>query len=250
MSARTATASIAAVRAGGLALIVAALGFVSVFVYLAARFDYPAVLDGAAADVLPRLLALGTSGRAVWMVYAFLPLLLIPAGVGAHAALHDAAPSTMRAALVLAVVAAVSMLLGLARWPTVHWELALAHASASTDARVVIAAVFSGLNTYLGNVVGEFLGELALNGFFVLCAVAMLRAGRRWAGRGGLVAGVVGLIAAFRNVTPAVAPIADLDNYVLPLWLIALGVVLVTWRDALDPSPASPVAPVRASHTR
>jgi hypothetical protein len=240
-----------AVRVGGLALLVAAVGFIVVFLYLASRFDYPAVLDGTAADVLPRLLALGGSGRAVWMVYGFLPLLLIPAGVGAHAALHHAAPSAMRAALVLAVVAAVSMLLGLARWPTVHWELALAHASASSEARMTIAAVFSGLNSYLGNLVGEFLGELALNGFFVLSAVAMSRAGHRWAGRGGLLAGSIGLIAAFRNATPAVSAIAELNNYVLPLWLIALGIVLVGWRHPQDhPSLASPVAPLPLRHSR
>ena len=47
--------------------------------FLAAQFDYPAVLDGNAEAVLPRLLALGNSGRAVWAVYALLPLLLIPA---------------------------------------------------------------------------------------------------------------------------------------------------------------------------
>jgi len=216
-----------AARAGGWSLIVAALGFMAVFSYLAARFGYPDVLDGTAADVLPRLLALGSTGRAVWVVYAFLPLLLIPAGVGAHATLRDSAPSAMRAALVLSAIAAVSMLLGLARWPSMHWELARAYASASPDARLAIDAVFSGLNVYLGNFIGEFLGELSLNAFFILSAVAMMRGGRRWAGFGGMAAGVIGLMAAFRNVTPAVGLIAELNNYVLPVWLTVLGVLLI-----------------------
>jgi hypothetical protein len=222
-----------AARAGGWSLIAAAVGFMAVFSYLAARFDYPAVLDGTASDVLPRLLALGGTGRAVWVVYAFLPLLLIPAASGAYAALRDAAPGAMRAALVFSVLAAVSMLLGLARWPSVHWELARAYATASPDARLAIDAVFSGLNVYLGNFIGEFLGELSLNAFFVLSAVALLRSGRRWLGYGGLAAGVVGLLAAFRNVTPAVGPIADVNNYVLPLWLIVMGTVLLRWRAEL-----------------
>ena len=51
------------VRAGGAALIIAALAFMAVFAYLAARFDYPEVLDGEAANVLPRLLAMGMPGR-------------------------------------------------------------------------------------------------------------------------------------------------------------------------------------------
>jgi len=211
---------------GGWSLIVAALGFLAVFGYLAARFDYPDVLDGGAADVLPRLLALGAMGRAVWALYAFIPLLLIPAGIGAHAALRDAAPHAMRAALTFAMIAAVSMLLGLARWPSVHWELARAYATTSPDARAALDAVFLGLNVYLGNYVGEFLGELSMNAFFLLSAFAFLRARRQWVGYAGLVVGVIGLLAGFRNVTPVVAPIADVNNYLLPLWLIVFGAVL------------------------
>jgi hypothetical protein len=212
---------------GGWSLIAAAVGFMAVFGYLAARFNYPDVLDGAAGDVLPRLLELGGTGRAVWIVYALLPLLLIPASVGAYAALRTFAPTAMRTALIFGVIAALTMLLGLARWPTAHWELAGAYTNASPDARVAIAAVFRGLNVYLGNFIGEFLGELSLNAFFILSGVALLRAGPRWAGYGGVIAGVVGLIAAFRNVTPTVALIADVNNYVLPLWLISLGVILL-----------------------
>ena len=222
-----------ATRAGGWSLIAAAVGFMAVFSYLAARFNYPDVLDGTASDVLPRLLALGSTGRAVWVVYAFLPLLLIPAAVGAYAALRDSAPSAMRAALAFGVISAVSMLLGLARWPSVHWELARAYPTASPDARLGIDAVFSGLNVYLGNFIGEFLGELSLNAFFILSGVAMVRAGRKWVGYCGLAVGAIGLIAAFRNVTPAVGLIADANNYVLPLWLIALGVTLLRWRAVL-----------------
>ena len=215
-----------AARVGGSSLVLAALGFIAVFAYLAARFDYPDVLDGVAADVLPRLLALGAAGRVVWVVYAFLPLLLIPAGVGARAALGHAAPNSMRAALAFSVVAAVSMLLGLARWPSVHWELARAYGTASPDARLALDAVFLGLNAFLGNYVGEFLGELALNAFFLLSAFALVRAGRRRLGVAGILVGVIGIVAGFRNVTPAVALVADVNNYVLPLWLIVFGVVL------------------------
>lgn len=200
------------------------------FSYLAMQFGYPDILDGSGPEVLPRLLALGTTGRAVWAVYALLPLLLIPAAAGTYSVLLRAAPTAVRVACTFAVVAAVSMFLGLARWPSVHWELARAYGPASPDARVAMDAVFSGLNVYLGNFVGEFLGEISLNAYFVLSAVALLRAGRRWTAYGGFAAGGLGLIAAFRNVTPAVDLISGVDNYVLPLWLAALGVVLVRWR--------------------
>lgn len=220
------TASRTASRVGGLALIAAALGFVAVFSYLAARFEYPEVLDGPAAVVLPKLLALGDAGRAVWVMYAFLPLLLIPAGLGATAALRRAAPNAVRGAMVASVVAAISMLLGLARWPSVHWELAHAYDTASPEGRVAIDAVFRGLNVYLGNYIGEFLGELMLSAFFILVGVSLLRDARRWQGWGSVITGVVGLVAALRNVSPAVSLVAAANNYLLPVWLVVLGVVL------------------------
>lgn len=223
-----------AARAGGWCLIAAALAFVSVFSYLAVRFEYPAVLDGDAASVLPRLLALGPVGRAAWAVYAMIPLLLIPGAAGARAVLGERSPGAMRAALLFAAIAALSMTLGLARWPSIHWQLAHAYADAAPDARTAIGAVFEGLNAYLGQYIGEFLGEMCLNAFFVLSGFAALRSPGvpPWTGYAGVAAGVVGIIAAFRNVTTLVAPIADLNNYFLPLWLLAFGAVLVRSRGA------------------
>lgn len=212
---------------GGGSLVAAAVSFMAVFTWLAARFDYPDVLDGAAADVLPALLGLGDTGRAVWVVYALLPLLLIPGGIGTYASLRGAAPHAMRAALVLAVVAALSMLVGLGRWPTLHWELARAWGGGSAEARQAIAAVFAGANLYLGTFIGEFVGEIALNGFFALSAYALLCAGSPRLGWTGLLAAALGFVAALRNVAPLVSIPAEVDNYALPLWLILLGVAVI-----------------------
>lgn len=52
----------------------------------------------------------------------------------------------------------------------------------------------------------------------------------RWLGIGGVAAGAIGLVAMFRNVTPAVAPVADANNIVLPLWLVILGVAFARER--------------------
>jgi len=218
------------VRAGGAALIVGALAFVGVFSYLAARFDYPAVLDGAAADVLPRLLATGDAGRLAWALYAFLPLVWIPAGVGAFHALRHVREGAMRVAMLFAALSAVAMILGLARWPSIHWELARSYVAGGVTERAVIATVFDGLNAYLGNYVGEFLGELSFSVFFLLSAGAMLHARSgfpRWLGILGLVTGIFGLVGMFRNVTGVVAPVAEVDNYLLPAWMIAFGIGLL-----------------------
>jgi hypothetical protein len=220
------------IHAGGWSLILGAVAFMAVFGYLAARFDYPAILNGPAETVLPHLLATGSTGRAVWAIYAFLPLVWIPAGVGAHLALRRSHPGSSLLALQCAVVAALAMMLGLMRWPTVHWRLAGLYAGADAQQRAMVDALFDGLNTYLGNYVGEFLGELAFNSFFLLTSWALLPTRR--VGILGLVAGVAGLVGMFRNVTGAVAPVAAVNNYLLPAWMIVFGVVLARWREPME----------------
>jgi len=212
--------------AGGISFIVAALAFVGVFSYLAASFNYPDVLDGAASEVLPRLREGGSTMRAVWAIYAFLPLLLVPGAVAAFLACAGSR-ARMILALICASLAALAMCLGLMRWPTLHWALADAYSHAGADARIVLDGVFDGMNLYLGNYIGEFLGETLLAAFFLLTGFSMLGESRfaKWLGRGGIGFGLLFLVGAFRNVTGAVQIVADINNALLPLWLIVLGVV-------------------------
>ena len=227
------------IHAGGWALVLGAVAFLAVFSYLAASFDYPAILDGPADTVLPRLLATGAAGRAVWALYAFLPLLWLPAGVGACRALRETHPGGMLLALQCAGLGALGMMLGLMRWPSLQWRLAELYATADAAQRPLLAATFDGYNTYLGNYLGEFLGELSVNAFFLLTALAWLAAGHsRWLGWLGVVAALAGFTGMFRNVTTSVAPVAELNNYLLPLWMIVLGVALIRWPATPEARPA------------
>ena len=226
----------AVIRFGGLCLAGGAIAFLGVFTYLAARFNYPAVLDGPAATVLPSLLATGQQGRLAWAVYALLPLIWLPAGVAAYEALAPVRRGPMRLALLFAGVAALAMMLGLMRWPSVHWHLALAFEHADPPQRAVLAAVFDGLNTYLGNYIGEFLGEFSFSVFFLLTSIVWLQSRRhKWIGWVGVGTAVLGFVGMFRNVTDTVAPVAALNNYLLPAFMIILGVALLRW-------PAVPAA--------
>jgi hypothetical protein len=220
------------IRFGGLCLAGGALAFIAVFTYLAAHFHYPEVLDGPAATVLPNLLATGQQGRIIWAIYALLPLIWLPAGVAAYEALGPVQRGAMRLALQFAVVAAVAMMLGLMRWPSIHWHLALAFEHAAPPEQAVIAAVFDGLNTYLGNYIGEFLGELSFSVFFLLTSIVWLQSRRpsRWIGWLGLVTALAGLIGMFRNIIATLAPIAALNNYLLPAFMIVLGITLARWQ--------------------
>jgi hypothetical protein len=214
---------------GGIALVGGAIAFLGVFSWLAASFNYPAVLDGEASAVLPALLATGATGRAAWALYAVLPLVFIPAGVGAFEALRERAAAPMRVAKLFAFLAALTMMLGLMRWPSVNWELARAWNGVAASERVALSAVFNGFNSYLGNYLGEFLGELAFSLFFTITGVALLRLHRvpRWLGWWGIATGLLGLVGLWRNVTAVVAPVAAINNYLLPAWMIGLGIWLI-----------------------
>jgi hypothetical protein len=133
---------------GGASFIVGALAFVFVFSYLAANFNYPDILDGTAAEVLPRLRDGGSTMRAVWAVYAFLPLFLVPGAVAA---------------------------------------------------------------------------------FFLLSGVSMLAEARfpKWLGWSGVAFSFSFLVGASRNVTNAVQVVADINNGLLPLWMIVIGAALI-----------------------
>ena len=230
----------AIIRAGGSALVLGAIAFMAVFAILAARFNYPAVLDGPAETVLPALIVMGSFGRGVWTLYALLPLIWLPAGVGAYYALRSNSPGRMLLALQFAVISSISMMLGLMRWPSVHWRLGEAYATSDAGERSILAAIFDGLNLYLGNYLGEFLGELSFSMFFLLSAWAMLKSGLapRWVASIGLITGVAGLIGMFRNVTDGVAVVAAINNYLLPVWMIVFGIWMLRIR--VDITPGTP----------
>jgi hypothetical protein len=213
---------------GGASFIVGALAFVFVFSYLAANFNYPDILDGTAAEVLPRLRDGGSAMRAVWAVYAFLPLFLVPGAVAAYLACPSSR-ARMTLALVVVSMGTLAMCLGLMRWPSIHWALAEAYSQAGSETKSSLDAVFSGMNLYLGNYIGEFLGETTLAAFFLLSGMSMLAEARfpKWFGWSGVVFSFLFLVGAFRNVTNAVQVVADINNGLLPLWMIVMGAALI-----------------------
>jgi hypothetical protein len=231
-----------AARVAGVVYVAASVGFMLVFSWLAANFGYPEVLDGKASDVLPTLLALGNDGRAVWAIYALLPLALLPAVAGAADALRTddlRNEAAVRLGVLLQSLAALCMTLGLARWSTAQWTLAEAWPAASTAERASITLTFDVLNVWLGNGIGEFVGELALYGSFAAFAVALHRLGVRRLAAFAAVTALAGWIGMFRNITTAVQLAADVTNVLLPLFLIAFGAALIRGRTRIVQVPLS-----------
>jgi hypothetical protein len=147
-----------------------------------------------------------------------IPLLLIPTARGVEEAARVATPRLARAVVWLAGISAAAMMAGLLRWPTLHWALAQEWISASPASRELLAERFAAANLYLGNVIGEFAGELFLNAFFLTSSFVLAagRPRRRWLAFAGVAFSALGWIAMLRNITPLMAPVAALNNVALP----------------------------------
>ncbi len=216
-------------RVGALFLMAGAAGFVAVFLYLQVTFGYPDVLAHGAADVLPRLAAGGSRLQAAWLIYSALPFSLLLAGIASMRLLEDGAGRGLaRLGAAAACLAAIAMTMGLLRWATVHAVLAERWATATPEQREIYSALFDALNRYLGNFVGELLGELALAGWFACVGVALWRVERRRSATPLLVTAAIVAIGALRQLTPAVAPVVELGNIMLPLGLFGVAGLMLT----------------------
>ncbi len=80
--------------------------------------------------------------------------------------------------------------------------------------------------------------------WLAVSAVAILRGVGvgRWIGWLTLASSALGLVGAFRNVTGAVAVVAEANNTLLPLTLIALGLGLLRHRAPAPSAPSEPPA--------
>jgi hypothetical protein len=234
-------------RIGAIALSFGAAGFILVFFYLHSTFGYPEILDQGAADVLPRLADGGSTLHCAWLLYAALPLTLLVAGIASMPLLEDGGGRGLaRLGAAAATLAAVAMMIGLLRWSSIHDVLATRWPTASADQRDTYAAIFDAANRYLGNLIGELLGELALAGWFACIGVALRRSERRAGGALVLVAAAIVAISALRQLTSAVAPITALGNVVLPLGLFVIAGYMLAIRPAVCAAWALPTQTPRS----
>jgi hypothetical protein len=232
-------------KTAGIVLSVCSLAFIAVFSYLASAFGYPEILDRGASEVLPRLAAGGQTLRTVWFLYAALPLGILFAGTATAPILERGGRGLRTVGVGAAVAAGLAMMIGLLRWPTIEWTLARHWQTA--EARPALSAIFDVSNLFMGNVIGEFIGEMCTAIWFVTLGISFQRDGRRLVGFLGMAAGLLLAIAGLRNITTAVAPVAQINNITLPLWLLTLGVLFVL--DGRREASARPVsAPTAVSN--
>lgn len=195
------------------------------FTGLGIVFDYPAVLDKPATQVLITFAA----NQAVISFW----FLLLAAGAGLLAPIamrvgRIGTSAALRASVPVGIVAAAVQVTGLLRWPLLMPSLAARTGEASA------ADSFEAANLWLGTVLGESIGYALTATWTVLVAIGLHRSvfSGSLTGRFMLVTGTVSAaMIACGIVEPFDVPEAGLSNFIGYIvwsgWLVALAVIVL-----------------------
>lgn len=224
------------VRTSGWFLIAFTLIYLGLQLTFFLAYDYRAALSGPDIDTFKLLLAGGTLMQVLLSIFALVPLLLIPASVGAYYAFRDVNEPGLKVSVLFATLSAFALSLCLMRWPTFNWYLARLYDQAGTQ-QPAISAVFHALDDYLGLFVGDIFSKVCAAIWFFIVARAMLRSTSvpQWIGYLGIIAGIYLLITLcipFSNIIPM--PIINFLNVLAPLmfiWLMMFGITLLMYKE-------------------
>lgn len=220
---------LSAQKVGGYTAILASILYVAVFSWLAINFEYPDILDKSAAEVLVKLKDLGSNGRLVWGMYAFIPLLLLPVAAAVRNIVNHSS-FILTLAMLSLTLSALVMHLGLLRWPSIMWSLAQSH-----EELLVISEqsklIFDISNIYLGNFLGELSGEVLMSVFFVLFGISCLqyRLCAKWVALYLITSAVFTFVGALRIFSENARLISDFNNLAMfiPISFVVVGVVII-----------------------
>jgi hypothetical protein len=221
-------------RAAATAAVTVAVVFTGAFTLLGITFDYPAVLDDGAAEVLARFAAAGTATRVLWYAMLVASLSFVPLAVllGRSLAARLSRPTVLvDLAVAVGVTAGVVQAVGFARWTfAVPYLAATFTDPAATPAtRESVVVAYEVLHRLVGGGLGEHLGYAATAGWTVLTALLLARVPGvpRLVPAVGVAAAVAiatGLVEVTGATWPAL-PVAG-GYLVFAAWLVGLGWLL------------------------
>lgn len=221
-------------KIGGWSLIAFTLIYLGLQLLFILVYNYRAAPHGPDIDTFKMLLAGGTTLQALLSIFALLPLLIIPASVGAYYAFRDVSEPGLRVSVLFAVIAAFSLMLCLARYPTFDWYLARFYAGGH-GGEAMTGAVFHALDDYLGLFVGGVIGLVcAAIWFFIVSASMIHTRDLKWVGYLGILAGIyllVTLIEPFKLLPEGAQRYLNILSPIEFLWLMSFGVCLLFYKD-------------------
>ncbi len=186
------------IKAGGWCLIILALLWVGGVVFFDIVFGYPAMISHDPANSLTALLSRGASLRICLLFYALTPLLLIPGSIGAFCALRNAAEGAARTAKSIAVIVAITAMLGLFLWGGVAWHIATFLVQVHQHETSLLSILFVFMY-YFGLLIGNYVAQGCLAFWVLLQSYAIIKDKEMpsWYGVIGWIVGIIVLIAIF-----------------------------------------------------
>jgi hypothetical protein len=224
----------------GALLIVVPIAFNLAFFALGRAFAYPDILRREPDEILRRFAAGGSGLLLRWEALLLSAIAMLPLAAMLGVVL-GASPELTVLSVTMGAAAALVQAIGLVRWPFAVPELARRYVAAdgpdAAATRRTIEIVFATLNRLLGVGVGEHLGYLLTGLWTLLVAASILSTAviPWWMGLVGLPIGVALLMGTLEFVGPNEKAGWRLAGTIVPiayvawsLWLVALGVLLLT----------------------
>ncbi len=221
------------VRGIGAALIAFAIAFNIPYAWLAANFDYPAILRRPAGAVLAAFDQGGTPLVLAWGGFALAALLFAPAAVAVCVVTRRLGHAASAVAA-LGVAAGVVQAIGLSRWVYAVPGLASAWVAGDAGVRATVETVFLTLHQSAGVGIGEAIGQ-TLTGMWLI-GVALGQRGHPRFGAVPAAIGVAGGVVLLLGLAEGLATVirfepgvlglaAPVGFMVLTLWLVWTGVL-------------------------
>lgn len=223
------------VRVGGWFFIAFAIIYTGMQIYLFLAYDYPTFLNGQDEQVLSTLVSQGKMLRTLLALNSLLPLLLVPAGVGAYYALRKNNEPSMRASLLFATLAIAGSCFTLMQWPAVYWAIGKFYSKFNPDQQMVASAVLAGFNAYFGILIGAFFTKINAIIWFLIISIAIFKARQfpNWLGYLGIILAAYMILALFienLGVFPFIRPIFGVIP-LEPIWMIAFGMTMAIYSE-------------------
>jgi Domain of unknown function (DUF4386) len=217
------------------------------FILLGSKFDYPAVLDKPAAEILQNFHADASVIGALFVVLAAASAVLIPVAWFARPLIADDRPRTRRLMVAAGTAAGIVQVIGLLRWPLLvpHYADIVSNPATTAVARADAIDTFKTLHTVLGGVIGEALGYALTATWTLAMVVGVARRPGRWFAPLGIAS--AGLIAT-GLLEPLVSDLGFTNflGYIAwSIWMIAFGISLLR----RGPATIASRAPLSSSRT-
>jgi hypothetical protein len=226
----------------GILFIVGAIGVIIPYTVLTITYDYPDILRKDVGDVLTKFHLGGNTLILTWWLFAILglPLLIAYSKLGKF--IEEKANSS-NWLTIIGVIGLTVQIVGLLRWAFVVPVIANNYIAGDATTQEVWKAVFQVVHQYGGVVLGEHLGQLFTVIWVVGTTVNLqkLKLMPLWITILGYGSSAIYLLAQgelFATVIPTF-PVWDLagllGSTLWLIWIIALGVMLLKRREAVQP---------------